>query len=180
MVVNKTLGDVVSINRNFIKSINIELDFGNFDSIKEYIIQPSALNVLDIMANQISNTQQRTFTWTGPYGSGKSSLALILASLASGNNGIRKQINKKINLESVTSVFYSTKPWIVTPITGKRASIEETLLPILKKLTNRIDLKLKSRSDLIDLYIDFIEKQNDVEGGVLIIDELGKLLEYDA
>lgn len=180
MVVNKTLGDVVSINRNFIKSINIELDFGNFDSIKEYIIQPSALNVLDIMANQISNTQQRTFTWTGPYGSGKSSLALILASLASGNNGIRKQINKKINLESVTSVFYSTKPWIVTPITGKRASIEETLLPILKKLTNRIDLKVKSRSDLIDLYIDFIEKQNDVEGGVLIIDELGKFLEYDA
>jgi hypothetical protein len=180
MLVNKTLGDVVSINRNFIKSINIELDFGHFDSIKEYIIQPSALNVLDIMANQISNTQQRTFTWTGPYGSGKSSLALVLASLASGNDEVREQLYKKINLDSVTSVFYSDKPWVVTPITGKRASIEEIFLPILKKLTNETNLKVKNRSNLIDLYIDFIEEQNDIEGGILIIDELGKFLEYDA
>lgn len=180
MVVNKTLGDVVSINRNFIKSINIELDFGNFDSIDGYIIQPSALNVLDIMANQISNTQQSAFTWTGPYGSGKSSLALILASLASGNDNVRKKINKKINLDSVTSVFQSTKPWLVTPITGKRASIEDVFLPILNKLTNTIDLEIKSRSELIDLYIDFIENQNHTEGGILIIDELGKFLEYDA
>ncbi|UUM28384.1 hypothetical protein NQU59_04475 [Acinetobacter colistiniresistens] len=132
MVANKTLGDVVSINRNFIKSINIELDFGSFDSIKEYIIQPSALNVLDIMANQIITTKQRTFTWTGPYGSGKSSLALILASLAGGKEDIRKQINKKINLDSITSVFYSSKPWLVTPITGSRASIEEVFLSIVK------------------------------------------------
>jgi hypothetical protein len=180
MVANKTLSDVVSINRNFIKSINIELDFGQFDSIKEYIIQPSALNVLDIMANQISNTKQRTFTWTGPYGSGKSSLALVLANLAGGKNEVRTQINKKLNLASVTSVFYSSKPWLVTPITGKRASIEEIFLSTLKKLTNKKDLIVKNRSDLIDLYIEFIEKQNDIEGSILIIDELGKFLEYDA
>ncbi|ENX33071.1 hypothetical protein F889_03003 [Acinetobacter colistiniresistens] len=180
MVANKTLGDVVSINRNFIKSINIELDFGRFDSIKEYIIQPSALNVLDIMANQIITTKQRTFTWTGPYGSGKSSLALILASLAGGKEDIRKQINKKINLDSITSVFYSSKPWLVTPITGSRASIEEVFLSIVKKLTNKTVLKVKKRSDLIDLYIEYIEEQNHIEGSILIVDELGKFLEYDA
>lgn len=180
MNTNQTLSDVITINRNFIKSINIELDFYNFDSINEYIIQPSALNVLDIMANQISNTKQRTFTWTGPYGSGKSSLALVLASLASGKDIIREKINRKINLDSVTSVFYSNKPWLVTPITGRRASIEEVFLPILKELTNKKDLKLKNRSELIDLYINYIEEQSDIEGSILIIDELGKFLEYDA
>lgn len=180
MVVNKTLGDVISINRNFIKSINIELDFGHLNSIKDYIVQPSALNVLDIMANQILNTKQRAFTWTGPYGSGKSSLALVLASLAGGKDEIRKQINKKINLKSVTSVFCSSNPWLITPITGRRASIEEVFLSILKKLIDKKDLKVKNRSELIDLYIEFIEKQNHIEGSILIIDELGKFLEYDA
>lgn len=180
MNVNKTLSDVISINRNFIKSINIELDFGHFDLIREYIIQPSALNVLDIMANQISNTKQRTFTWTGPYGSGKSSLALVLASLASDKDKIREKINKEINLDSVSSIFYSTKPWLVTPITGRRAPIEDIFLPILKELSKKTDLKVKSRSDLIDLYINHVEEQDDIEGSILIIDELGKFLEYDA
>ena len=180
MLVNKTLGDVVSVNRNFVKSINLELDFGRLDSIKEYIFQPSALNVLDIMANQITSTQQRTFTWTGPYGSGKSSLALILANLAGGNNEVRKQISDHINLTSVTSLFCSEKPWLITPITGKRVSIEDMLMSVLIKLTNKKELKIKNRSELIDLYINFIEEQTDIEGSILIIDELGKFLEYDA
>lgn len=180
MLVNKTLGDTVSINRNFVKSINLELDFGRLDSIKEYIFQPSALNVLDIMANQISSTKQRTFTWTGPYGSGKSSLALILANLAGGNEEIRKQISEHINLTSVTSLFCSEKPWLITPITGKRGSIEDILMSVLAKLTNKKELNIKNRSELIDLYIDFVEAQTHIEGSILIIDELGKFLEYDA
>ncbi|CAM4160460.1 hypothetical protein [Acinetobacter pragensis] len=180
MLVNKTLGDVVSINRNFVKSINLELDFGRLDSIKEYILQPSALNVLDIMANQISSTQQRTFTWTGPYGSGKSSLALILAGLAGGEKEVRQTISERINLTSVSSLFCSEKPWMITPITGKRVSIEDILASVLMKLTNKKELKIKNRSELIDLYIDFVEEQTDIEGSILIIDELGKFLEYDA
>lgn len=180
MLVNKTLGDVVSINRNFVKSINLELDFGRLDSIKEYILQPSALNVLDIMANQISSTQQRTFTWTGPYGSGKSSLALILAGLAGGEEEVRKKISERIDLTSVSSLFCSEKPWMITPITGKRVSIEDILASVLMKLTNKKELKIKNRSELIDLYIDFVEEQTDIEGSILIIDELGKFLEYDA
>ena len=36
------------------------------------------------MANHISQTEQSAFTWTGPYGSGKSSLVVALSSLLSG------------------------------------------------------------------------------------------------
>ena len=42
---------------------------------------------LESMARQIRDTRQRAFTWTGPYGGGKSSLARILAGLEAHSSG---------------------------------------------------------------------------------------------
>jgi DNA helicase TIP49 (TBP-interacting protein) len=76
---NKTLSSHVQINTRFVRSIRIDADYGRTDALEGFVLQPSALSALEVMARHINESQQRAFTWTGPYGSGKSSLALAVS-----------------------------------------------------------------------------------------------------
>src|SRR5215207_10092203 len=80
----RTLSDVVTISRQFLRSVRIDTDVGREDALSGYICQGTASSLLESMARQIAETRQRAFTWTGPYGGGKSSLALMLCSLVGG------------------------------------------------------------------------------------------------
>ena len=77
----KNLSSVVEISRQFLRSIQIDDDFGREDALSGYVCQGTARSLLESMSEQILETKQRAFTWTGPYGGGKSSLALMLCSL---------------------------------------------------------------------------------------------------
>jgi hypothetical protein len=74
----RMLSDVVTISRQFLRSVRIDTDVGREDALSGYICQGTASSLLESMARQITETRQRAFTWTGPYGGGKSSLALML------------------------------------------------------------------------------------------------------
>ena len=75
---DKNLSSVVEISRQFLRSIQIDDDFGREDALSGYVCQGTARSLLESMSEQILETKQRAFTWTGPYGGGKSSLALEL------------------------------------------------------------------------------------------------------
>ncbi|MFP5392131.1 MAG: hypothetical protein ACLGI6_11405, partial [Gammaproteobacteria bacterium] len=78
------------------------------------------------MAKHLATTQQRAFTWTGPYGGGKSSLALALASLAGGEPAVRKAARVALSVkpgDSLQKVFTGRNPWAVIPLVGRRTSI---------------------------------------------------------
>ena len=75
------LSKVITVERRYQRSINIEQDFVSGNALAGYIFPESAKTALLSMSEQISRGGQGSFTWTGPYGSGKSSLALALASL---------------------------------------------------------------------------------------------------
>ena len=77
----KNLSSIVEISRQFLRSIQIDDDFGREDALSGYVCQGTARILLESMSEQILETKQRAFTWTGPYGGGKSSLALMLCSL---------------------------------------------------------------------------------------------------
>lgn len=81
---------LVTVDRQFLRSVRLDADLGRLDAIQGYILQQSAHNALDITIKHLLQTQQRAFTWTGPYGGGKSSLALILASLVNRDKRIRQ------------------------------------------------------------------------------------------
>ena len=70
------LSDQVSIARRFQRSIRLDSDVGNAEALQGFVCQRSAADCLASMASQISQTPQRAFTWTGPYGGGKSTKAL--------------------------------------------------------------------------------------------------------
>ena len=179
------LSEYVSVDRQFLRSIRLDTDYGRTDALNGYVLQPSGYAALETMANHLSNSQQRAFTWTGPYGGGKSSLALALASLAGGDDSIRTMARKALNLKSkdpVLTQFGQGKSWTVLNVVGKRNSITS-------EIGNAIDQNIRGdrgRKSQINGHRDVIaelvrEAENADTGGVLlIIDELGKLLEYAA
>ena len=69
----------VTIARRFQRSIRVDSDLGHADALHGFVCQRSAADGLVGMAGQIAQSTQRAFTWTGPYGGGKSSLAVAFA-----------------------------------------------------------------------------------------------------
>ncbi|HDZ2920334.1 TPA: ATP-binding protein, partial [Klebsiella pneumoniae] len=82
--------DKVKITQKYQRSVRIDTDLGRSDSLDGYICNKSAQNVFENFYTQIINSEQRAFTLTGPYGSGKSSLALTLLSTLLDNKEIRE------------------------------------------------------------------------------------------
>jgi hypothetical protein len=147
---NKKLSDYVSIARQFQRSIHLDADYGKFDSLKGYVCQGTAKSVLENTARQILDTNQRAFTWTGPYGGGKSSLALGLCSLVHPNPEIRELAISTLGLERnslVLNAFDSPESgdggWLVMPIVGKRGSVVQSIFNAFKKAKN-IESKIKT------------------------------------
>src|SRR5690554_3468812 len=80
----------VRIAGRFQRSVNIASDIGSPSALEGFICPQSSQQLLTQMADHVSKTNQSAFTWTGPYGSGKSSLAVALAGILSGNEIIRE------------------------------------------------------------------------------------------
>ena len=126
------------------------------------------------MAAHVADTEQGAFTWTGPYGGGKSSLALALACLF----GARKPIRDKaasIFGDPVVSALKSALPyfpsrWDVLPLVTERRSIGS-------QLARNLDGDPTGTSSAI---LSTIEERTRDRGLLLIMDELGRGLEAAA
>lgn len=179
------LSQHVTVNRQFLRSVRLDADLGRVDAMQGYILQPSAKNLLDTTANHLLNTQQRAFTWTGPYGGGKSSLALALASFAGGDQVVRKAARSALGItnssDGINKFFGGKSPWVVLPVVGKRASV-------IDEIGAAIDSRLRGirgrkpqvggRRDVVAELVRAAESFSDVGGILLVIDELGKFLEH--
>ena len=88
------LEDRVRIARRFLRSVRIDSDYGDAGALEGFVCPQSSADVLTTMARHVAETGQGAFTWTGPYGSGKSSLAVALAALLNGDAGLQKQATK--------------------------------------------------------------------------------------
>ena len=75
------LNKYVHVNEFFRRSVNIKSDCNNIEFLKGYICPKSSEEALSGLVRHIDGTGQSSFTWTGPYGSGKSSLVLLLSSI---------------------------------------------------------------------------------------------------
>jgi hypothetical protein len=161
----------ISVNLKFCRSINITRDLGDEEILREFICPNSFKIAIESIAGNISATAQSAFTWTGPYGSGKSSLALILSSLVNKNKKLR-QMAKEIIGNNLANDFYSkisvSKGWEVLPVLGEPKST-------LHLLSDYLEKNLKKKTGDIFHTLESISKQND--GVLIILDEMGKCLE---
>ena len=90
------LKNLISVSTRFQRSVNIELDEADLSFLEGYVPSSSANNLLLEMSACVADGSDAAFTWTGPYGSGKSSLALLLSGLLSGEEKVVKAATSTI------------------------------------------------------------------------------------
>lgn len=177
--------DHVRITRRFQRSIKIDIDFGSIEALHGFVCSPSSTDVLLSVCQHVVETEQSAFTWTGPYGGGKSSLILILAALLSNQKKLRKESEKIVTPKVAREIWRALPPgktgWEVLPIVGRRSSpilvIRDEL--IARGLISPKDFPVEtwSETSTIDVLLS-IARENG--GLLLVLDEMGKFLESAA
>ena len=183
------LADKIKISRQFLRSIRIDLDWGNEAALRGFVCQTSAQHVIASMCQQFIAARQAAFTWTGPYGGGKSSLALAFANLLGGDPKLRllaaEVLGKQLvePLKKPLGIGLRKEPWVVLPVVGRRA---DPIADIGEALRNSgvpyVGRRLGEAPDgrrVIKALVDIAEARSD-NGVLVVIDELGKFLEYAA
>lgn len=164
----------ISVGRRFTRSARVDSDLGNVEAIQGFVLQPSVRVAFETMAEANSKGQQSAFTWTGPYGGGKSSAALVLAELLGPDGPLRDAacaiVGAKLASLLDKSFGRTKKGWKVVALSGRRGAIADDL---------RAVLNLAETDDPVSAMIER-SKHADHDGIFLLIDELGKYLEYAA
>jgi hypothetical protein len=180
----QVLSDIVQISRQYQRSIRVDADIGRADALSGYICHATATAVVDGMCKQLVGTNQRCFTWTGPFGGGKSSLAVALASALHSDKALRAKARQALQLDAkpvFDMAFPVQKGWLVVPAVGRRGSVVAELHTALRKAQGKtVDGRNKPNAQT--LITDLLDeaKSRPRDGALVIIDEMGKFLEASA
>ncbi len=166
--------DPAAIAPRFRRSVRIDSDFASVTAIDGFHCPASFQAAVTFMAAHVKDTEQGAFTWTGPYGGGKSSLALALACLFGAAKPVRDQAAAVFG-DQVIAALKSALPyfparWDVLPLVTERRSIAVQLAELL-------DLPTASTSSVI---LEELGNRTQRRGLLLIMDELGRGLEAAA
>lgn len=164
----------IIITPRFRRSVRIDSDFASATAIDGFYCPPSFQAAIGFMAAHVADTEQGAFTWTGPYGGGKSSLALALACLFGAPKLVREQAASLFG-EAVMSALKAALPhfparWSVLPLVIERRSISAQLAELLGLPEDAASAAILSE----------IQRRTKDRGLLLIFDELGRGLEAAA
>jgi hypothetical protein len=177
------LSDFVHISRHYQRSIRVDADLGRLDALAGYICHSTATSILENMARQLTETNQRSFTWTGPFGGGKSSLAVAIASALHPDKNLRTHARNALKLGTMPAfdkAFPTRKGWLTVPVVGKRGSVVAELNAALRKAKGKgTDHRKVSPANLINELCQTAEDRSQ-DGVLVILDEMGKFLEASA
>lgn len=181
------LHERVRIARRFLRSIRIDDDLGEYAALEGFVCPQSSADVLMTMARHVSETGHGAFTWTGPYGSGKSSLVVALSALLNGNTGLRDKATQVFG-KSLTKTIWNALPmgdkgWHVVPVVGRRDHPVNVIGEAVQsaRLVPRRPRGGWTESKLIAALTTASAENPETYGGlILFIDEMGKFLEAAA
>ena len=173
------LDETVHIHRRFQRSIRIDKDVDNPDALEGFICPQSSSQVLKNMAKQISESQQGSFIWTGPYGSGKSSLVVALTAILGKNKNL--EVGKNIDKDTYDylnqSLLKKNKKWRYFPVVGTKADPVLTIGNQLNKANFLEETIDEWSEELLVSTLTKISNDEKYSGMILFIDEMGKFLE---
>ncbi|MFK5948278.1 MAG: hypothetical protein QM500_05875 [Methylococcales bacterium] len=203
-----SLHDLVTVNTHYTRSINLERDSGSVDVVSAYIPTSRALRTFSRVSEGFNtNLSPRAWSLIGPYGSGKSSFSVFLSQLLSSpeddGSRIAQRILNKAEKTLAAKFKKETKNsdgYLKVLITGAPESMSKRLVKGLAESAGKYwstlpgknpkiinDLKNASMNDvsiseILELFISLQEKleSTNCKGILLVIDELGKFLEFEA
>ncbi len=174
----------IQVSKRFQRAIRIDADLGSEDSVAGFICPQSSADALLTMARHIHETQQGAFTWTGPYGSGKSSLVVALGSLLGTNKSCRDAAIDALGSGIAEEILQALPPksegWHILPIVGRRENPVNVLGEALCEAGLATPKKIDnwSEGEIVDTLLTVATKNEKSHGGLLVfIDEMGKFLE---
>lgn len=203
-----SLQEFVNVNTHYTRSVNLERDASSVDVVSAYIPTSRALRTFARVAEAFhSNISPRAWSLIGPYGSGKSSFSVFLSQLLSnpaedGAHTAQKVLKKAE--PALTKQFIketkNTDGYLKVLITAAPESMSKRIIKGLAEAAEDYWSKLPGQnprfiselkdaitsdpttSEIITLVVELqgrLEKTR-CKGILLIIDELGKFLEYEA
>lgn len=197
---NPQIAELFDIKQRFLRSTYLERDFSDPSALQGYILTDhNRQNLLRMMEGLRESSKQRSWRITGDYGSGKSSFGLMLAHVFAGNtDALPEPLQRGINFGG--SERLSLLPVLVT---GSREALSTALIRSLYEairqtcdrgrpplILNRLQEQLEASSGsfdndkvAIELLADattYINESGKKNGILIILDELGKFLEFAA
>jgi hypothetical protein len=193
---DKRIADLFNIKNRFLRSVHLERDFLDSTALSGYVptnfVQQSLGRICEGLRPR---SGQRAWRITGDYGSGKSSFALLLAHAFAGqikdlSPELRKAVDvgKRVEFLPVL-VTCSRQPLRASILKALQQSIQDLYGKNLRpKAVQHIQRLLAmahgaSEEDIVDAILDAnsrIIADGKSQGLLLIIDELGKFLEFAA
>ena len=201
------LQDLISINTNYTRSINLERDVSSSSIAKSYIPTSRTISTLSRVANSLNeNRNPRAFALIGPYGSGKSAFAVFLAHLlglpeGEGTKAALQVLHKSDQNLHNEFCFHTetTQGYLSILITGtpeplanrfveslyqaarqywqKKRGPKHSIVKTLKECVGQ-QLSIKEIMVLVSQLQNAVSKNG--KGILIVFDELGKFLEYEA
>ena len=194
--------EVFHVPDRYLRSVHLERDFEDVASLRDYIVTPALASIFDRLLDGLRpGSGLRAWRVTGDYGTGKSSFALALAHLlrdpeAAPLAGIRQAIGSMSGDAAAGLEHARLTPVLVTgaraplvPSIGRAIGVAlERLRPRgrlsqdLEHLRNRAaslveDTDARQLLELLDDISNYAVRRGS-SGLLLVLDELGKFLEY--
>lgn len=180
------LSTKVAIDRRFARSARLDADLNGTPPLVGYVLQGTAAKALTVLAESQIESQQGAFTWTGPYGGGKSSAALLLANLVAGHRQ-NKKVAKEIAGSALSDLYAKAFPkhggeWQVVAVTGGRVRLRDAIAEASARTFGWNTEQLASAGVTDVALIDALlpNEPQPLGGTLVILDELGKMLEHEA
>ncbi|QQZ28836.1 hypothetical protein HMY34_08770 [Thiothrix subterranea] len=205
-----SLVEKIQVNINYTRSINLERDADSVAVVKAYIPTTRALDTLARIGDTITTVSSMPRAWTlmGPYGSGKSSFAVFLSHLLGAADDVATDTAQNVLAkcdEQVIDQFWDgdgqplehcrvfltgspeplSKRLATALLDGATAffSREQRRFPLvleqIRQLTSQDIITVTQIIDVVSQLQEAIAVDNGY-GLLIVIDELGKFLEYEA
>ncbi len=182
-----TLSGRVKVTQRFQRAVRIDFDLDRADTLEGFICPQSSAEVLQTMAHHIAGDSHGAFTWTGPYGTGKSSLAMALSALLSGKPSLRDSAASSLGEQTASVVWQALPPrktgWRILPVVGRRerpAQVMGEALEACGFATQAGSGKWTEKQVLSSLTRIANEHPRASGGLMVLVDEMGKFLESAA
>ena len=210
VMTNNTLANLFSVERRYSRSVNLERDLERSDALKRYLLTERSVDALRRILSGLKEGTSNAWTLTSVYGTGKSAFAHYLASLCASSKSKMRSLSLEITQTALGKesdeyrALESSVPqqgYLRAVAVAQREPISSTIIRALlrgaeafwtpakrkkvnavyrlQELAAEIELGNKIDGEEISALVKELAKASKT-GLFLIVDEMGKNLEYAA